>query len=459
MSTRINTHYDSWGRLSQHQQQDILMYPWVNSDFSTSSASALNSDSKSPFSLENLSYLAYGMGRSYGDSCLNKDAILIDSSRLNHIHFFDKANGILRCEAGVSFDELLAIIVPQGWFLPVTPGTRFVTVGGALANDVHGKNHHRVGSFGNHIIAFELKRSNNETLMCSLNENQNYFKATIGGLGLTGFITWVEFKLKRIVNPYVSTRQNTFASIEQFFDLDEKNIESSEYSVAWVDTTSSGNKLGRGVYFMGEHAKQHPVAYTRKKTSLQCVDMPINLPNFALNTFTIKAFNNIYFSTHKKPVEQKLSHYAPFFYPLDNISNWNRMYGKRGFFQHQCVVPIADGKDVIIEILKLVSDRGMASFLSVLKRFGNIPSVVMMSFPREGYTLALDFPNKGKVTLDFLNELDQLVRSVGGAIYPAKDARMSVDTFNHSFPQLEDFKPYIDPAFSSSFWRRVTGQE
>ena len=451
MSTRKNSRYESWGRLSQHRHKGVLTFPWANSDF--------NSASIKQFTLDNSSYLAYGMGRSYGDSCLNKDGLLIDSSRLNHIHFFDKAKGVIRCEAGISFDELLSVIVPHGWFLPVTPGTRYITVGGAVANDVHGKNHHRVGSFGNHVLAFELKRSNSEALICSLNENQNYFKATIGGLGLTGFISWIEFKLKKIVNPYISTRQKAFTSIEQFFALDDQNIEISEYSVAWVDTSSSGNKLGRGVYFMGEHAKEHPVAYTRKNTSQHQLDMPINLPNFALNTFTIKAFNNMYFNLHKKPTEQKLSHYAPFFYPLDNISNWNRMYGKRGFFQHQCVVPIIDGKDVIIEILKLVSDRGMASFLSVLKRFGNIPSLGMMSFPREGYTLALDFPNKGQRTLNFLTELDQLVRSVGGAIYPAKDARMSVDTFNQSFSQLEQFKTYIDPAFSSSFWRRVTGQE
>lgn len=465
MSLRNKSHYNSWGRLSGRQHQDVLIYPWSTSD-STLNTSQNFIDNKNPgkssensSEQKNTSYLAYGMGRSYGDSCLNKDGILVDSSRLNHIHYFDKNKGILRCESGVSFDDILSLIVPHGWFLPVTPGTRFVTVAGAVANDVHGKNHHHVGSFGNHVTAFELKRSNNETLLCSLNENQNYFKATIGGLGLTGFITWVEFKLKKIVNPYISTQQKIFTSIEDFFEVDDQEIETTEYSVAWVDTSSSGNKLGRGVYFMGEHAKEHPVAYTQKKKSPQQLDMPINLPNFALNSLTIKAFNNLYFKLHNKQMDQKLSHYEPFFYPLDNILNWNRMYGKRGFFQHQCVVPVADGKEIIIEILKLVSARGMASFLSVLKRFGNIPSMGMLSFPREGYTLALDFPNKGKRTLDFLNELDQLVRAAGGAIYPAKDARMSGDMFTQSFPQLEQFKPYLDPAFSSSFWRRVTGQD
>lgn len=442
------TSYTSWGRYPKVRHSRVLHFPWYHA--------VLNSG----FIGEHSHCLAYGKGRSYGDSCLNEGGVLIDCSRLNHIHLFDKDKGILRCEAGVSLDDILSVIVPHGWFLPVTPGTRYVTVAGALANDVHGKNHHRVGSFGNHVIAFELKRSNNEILTCSRNENADYFKATIGGLGLTGLITWVEFSLKKIVNSYISTEQKSFASIEQFFDIE--NIDEKEYTVAWIDTSSKGSKLGRGIYFAGEHAKEHPVSYTssREKNSNRSLNMPINLPNATLNSYTIKAFNNLYFFSHQNKTEQSLSHYAPFFYPLDNISNWNRMYGKRGFFQYQCVVPIKDGKDVIGELLRLVSERGMASFLSVLKRFGNIPSIGMMSFPREGYTLALDFPNKGKRTLQFLNELDKLVQSVNGAIYPAKDARMSASMFNQSFPLVEDFKQYIDPQFSSSFWRRVTeGQD
>ncbi len=434
--------YNSWGRYPNVCHTKVVTLPWCHTDFN----SGIIEDEST--------CLVYGQGRSYGDSCLNERGTLIDSSCLNHIQLFDKEKGILRCEAGVTFDDLLSIIVPHGWFLPVTPGTRYVTVGGALANDVHGKNHHLVGSFGNHVTAFELKRSDDKTYLCSEKENPDYFKATIGGLGLTGLITWVEFKLKRIINSSISTQQKSFASIEQFFELE--NVDEREYTVAWIDTSSRGNKLGRGIYFTGEHAKEHPVSYSRKKTTNRSLNMPINLPNVTLNTFTIKAFNNLYFYSHQNKKEHSLSHYAPFFYPLDNISNWNRMYGKRGFFQYQCVVPIQDGKDVIVELLKLVSDRGMASFLSVLKRFGDIPSVGMMSFPRAGYTLALDFPNKGKRTLQFLTELDKLVQSVNGAIYPAKDARMSPEMFNQSFPLLEEFKQYVDPHFSSSFWRRVT---
>ncbi len=436
--------FPSWGNYPSHQPKDVIRYPW----------------SSSKIHFDNAPYLAYGMGRSYGDSCLNKNGILINSFQLNHILDFDSDKGIVRCEAGITFDDLLSVIVSRGWFLPVTPGTRFVTVAGALANDVHGKNHHAVGSFGNHVTAFELQRSTGETLLCTPeNENKQFFNATIGGLGLTGFVTWVEFKLKKIVNSYVATSTKPFSSIAGFFELDEEYLDSHEYSVAWIDTTSRLSNLGRGLYFSGDHAKEHPVAYTDKRKNQKSLSLPINFPSFVLNSFTVKAFNILYFNAHKNASEQTLVPYAPFFYPLDNIRNWNRMYGKHGFFQHQCVVPLDNGKEVITEILKRVSEKGMASFLSVLKRFGNIPSVGMMSFPREGYTLALDFPNKGKRTLAFLNDLDELVSSANGAIYPAKDARMSAEMFVSSFPDLELFKNYIDPAFSSSFWRRVTQQQ
>jgi len=437
-------YFTSWGNIPKHQASQILRYPWSHSDVNFVDGS----------------YLAYGKGRSYGDSCLNQNGILISTSGLNHILNFDMDSGVIRCESGVTFDDLLSVIVPNGWFLPVTPGTRFVTVAGALANDVHGKNHYAAGSFGNHIVAFELQRSNGDTLFCTNNnENKNLFQATIGGLGLTGFVTWVEFKLKKIINSYVTSSTKVFSSINEFFELDEKYVNHHEYTVAWIDTTARSKALGRGLYFSGDHAKEHPVAYTKNSRQKKKLNLPINFPNIALNAFTVKAFNTLYFNIHKSKATRQpapiLSHYAPFFYPLDNLENWNRMYGKRGFFQYQCVVPIANSKEVVGEILKRVSVKGMASFLSVLKRFGNIPSLGMMSFPREGYTLALDFPNKGQRTLDFLKDLDILVNEVGGAIYPAKDARMSAEMFAMSFPQLEQFENYIDPAFSSSFWRRV----
>ena len=442
MSSFSKQRHCSWGRYPDLHFRNVIKLPWL----STSSISRCLE--------ENSSCLVYGNGRSYGDSCLNENGTLIDSSLLNHIHFFDRDKGVLRCEAGVTFDDILSVIVPHGWFLPVTPGTRYVTVAGALANDVHGKNHHREGSFGHHVTAFELQRSTDEKMLCTQSDNSDYFKATIGGLGLTGFITWVEFNLKKIDNPYMLTKQKSFSSVGDFFEIEK--FDDDEYTVAWIDTTSKAKKLGRGIYFTGEHSKELPAKFENKVKSQFSCNMPINLPNMALNTLSVKAFNNLYFYTNQNKKEQSLSHYAPFFYPLDNIQNWNRMYGKRGFFQHQCVVPIDDGKDVIIEILKLVSERGMASFLSVLKRFGPAQSVGLMSFPREGYTLALDFPNKGQRTLQFLNELDKLVLSVNGAIYPAKDARMSVEMFTQSFPMLNEFKQYVDPAFSSSFWRRVT---
>jgi len=434
-----NKKYQSWAHVYDPDIKNELLCTWSNSNLQ----------------LHDDAYLAYGQGRSYGDSCLNNDGTIINTSKLNHILFFDKDNGVLRCEAGVTLDDILSVIVPHGWFLPVTPGTRFVTIAGAVSNDVHGKNHHRVGSFGNHVLAFEILRSSGEPQICTPSENKELFSATIGGLGLTGLIRWVEIKLKKIVNSSIVSTERTFTSVNEFFELDDNYLEQNEYTVAWVDTTSTGTKLGRGVYFSGDHAKEHRVAYSESKLKKRRLNIPFNMPGYTLNSYVVRAFNQVYYNLHKNNSEQKLVHYEPFFYPLDNVLNWNRLYGKRGFFQHQCVVPVNDGKEVIKEILRLVSNKNMASFLSVLKRFGNIPSVGMLSFPREGYTLALDFPNKGKRTLDFLNDLDKLVKSVNGAVYPAKDARMSSEMFVKSFPGLNQFKKYIDPSFSSSFWRRV----
>jgi len=443
MSGLGKQNFRSWGQYPESFPHRVISLPWVDASLFVNKPE------------NNSLYLAYGQGRSYGDSCQNNSETLIDTRQLNHIHFFDSEQGVLRCEAGVTLSDILSVIVPYGWFLPVTPGTQYVTVAGAVANDVHGKNHHRVGSFGNHVTQLELYRSNDESFICSPEQNTDLFHSTIGGLGLTGLIKWVEIKLKKVITPYISSKQKPFSCISDFFLLEGED--NSEYNVAWIDTTSTSSKLGRGIFFSGEHSHQTLSVNKPTKDSSHKLNIPINFPNFTLNKYTVKAFNKLYYFTNKNRQEQSQIHYALFFYPLDNIDNWNRMYGKRGFFQHQCVVPVDDGQEVITEILKLVSKKRMASFLSVLKKFGNIPSVGMMSFPREGYTLALDFPNYGSRTLNFLNEIDKLVQSVNGAIYPAKDARMSAEMFAQSFPGMEEFKRHIDPSFSSSFWRRVTG--
>lgn len=400
--------------------------------------------------------LPYGNGRSYGDVCLNNAGTLIDCRPLNHFMQFDSETGLLRCEAGVLFSDILARIVSQGWFLPVTPGTQFVTIGGAIANDVHGKNHHRAGTLGCHIRAFELLRSDQQRYLCTPEQNADLFKATIGGLGLTGLILWAEIQLKPVMSNLIDQEIIRYRNLNEFFQLCEDSDQGFEYTVAWVDCLAKGEELGRGLFYRGNHAEtldSSPHSEGKKKLRVP-FDPPISL----INKLSLKAFNSFYY--YKQQVERKASrlHYAPFFYPLDSILEWNRIYGPKGFLQYQCVVPVDQGKDAIEEILKQIASSGMGSFLAVLKVFGDIASPGMMSFPRPGVTLALDFPNQGKKTLQLLDKLDQVVASAGGAVYPAKDARLSEKHFQTYYPQWEDFQQFKDPAFSSSFWRRVTGQ-
>lgn len=399
--------------------------------------------------------LPYAYGRSYGDSCLNAGGVSLDVSNLRRFISFDKEEGLLCCEAGVSLAEVLDLIVPQGWFLPVSPGTKFVSVGGAIANDIHGKNHHKAGTFGCHVTRFELLRSDGERIICTPYKNSELFKATIGGLGLTGVILWAEFRLKPINGPYITMDRIRYGSLAAFMELADASDANFEYTVAWIDCLASGKELGRGIFMRGNHERSAQYAHKPLPGKLPLA-VPFDLPSFTLNSFTIKAFNTAYYHAQLRDNVHKIVPYEPFFYPLDAIHNWNRMYGRRGFFQYQCVVPYDNGYEVMMDILRRISRSGEGSFLVVLKKFGDIPSPGMLSFPRPGLTLALDFANKGKKTLRLLDELDQVVRESGGAVYPAKDARMTAESFQSYYPQWKDFAQYVDPKFSSSFWRRVT---
>jgi len=397
--------------------------------------------------------LPFGNGRSYGDSCLNNGGTLLDARHLDRFVDFDPQSGLLRCEAGVLLSEVLALSVPRGWFLPVTPGTQFVTVGGAIANDVHGKNHHRAGTLGHQLRSFELLRSDGARLVCTPEENAALFRATIGGLGLTGLIVRAELALKRIVGPYIDQELVPFADLGEFFARVEEMDEEFEHTVAWVDCSVAGSSLGRGILICGNPADQfgagEPVSGSRAM-------VPITPPFSLVNGGTVKLFNALYYRGKSARAGRSRFHYRPFFYPLDGVSNWNRIYGPRGFFQYQCVVPLAQGKDALAEILGRIGRSGFGSFLAVLKRFGDHPPAGLLSFPREGYTLALDFPNRGRPTLALLDALDEATRAAGGAVYPAKDARMSAESFQRFFPQWREFANLKDPSFSSSFWRRVT---
>lgn len=406
-----------------------------------------------PAAPPNMSLLPFGLGRSYGDSCLNDSNALLDTAVLDYLLDFDESTGVLRCESAVSLDEILRVFVPKGWFLPVTPGTRFVTIGGAIANDVHGKNHHGAGSFGRHILRFELLRSTGERFLCSPTQNQDLFNATIGGLGLTGLITWAEIKLRAIRNPMIDSEVIKFGNLNEFFALSAES-EDFEFSVSWVDCLAQKESLGRGLFMRGNFNNEIDRTSLRPHKSLS-LRFPFDAPGFLLNNWTIKAFNGLYYGRQQTRVVSKTVHYEPFFYPLDAVLDWNRMYGSRGFLQWQCVVPYTDGGAAIEEIFKLISASGKGSFLAVLKTFGNALPAGMLSFPRDGVTLALDFPNDGPSTFALLDRLDEVVRGVRGAIYAAKDARMSHDTFIVSYPAAEKFKSFIDPGFSSSLWRRV----
>jgi len=436
--------YQSWGRypkIDSNKQEVYHVYP---DSFSFPESDKTNVDAPS--------FLAYAQGRSYGDVCMNQDGILLDTQHLDHFIQYDKEKGILRCEAGVTFENILQLIIPHNWFLPVTPGTKYISVGGAIANDVHGKNHHKAGTFGRYVQKLELLRSNGERLICSPSENTELFNATIGGLGLTGLINWVEFSLKKIPGNKIEQETLRFNNLNEFFKLSDDSDKDWEYTVAWIDCLASGDDLGRGLFMRGNHCESKK-KYKFKNSKLS---VPFNAPGFLLNKYTVNAFNNVYF---KRPVKQYAKiNFDPFFYPLDAIAHWNRLYGRKGFMQYQCVIPKQHRETAMHEMLSIISASGQGSFLSVLKEFGDIKSPGLLSFPRQGTTLALDFPNRGKKTLELLENLDAITLKYNGSVYPAKDARMSPQAFSQYYPNWNEFEKYIDPHFSSDFKRRVSSK-
>lgn len=432
--------FESWGRNPKAEQSAFHLF-WMETPPSDSIPGYL---------------LPRGKGRSYGDVCLNDHGTLLVTERMDHFLAFDAHSGVLRCEAGVTLGQILEVSVPHGWFLPVTPGTKIVTVAGAVANDVHGKNHHRYGTFGEHVRAFELVRSDGSRSHCTPSQNQDLFRATIGGLGLTGLMLWVEIQLKRIATPFVWVEKIKCRNLNEFFQLSVESESTYEYTVSWVDCLSSGPNLGRGIFMRGNDATLEQAGHLPSPKGRKTISIGFDAPNFLLNRLTVLAFNTLYRSMQPRSPESRLTHYEPFFYPLDAVDGWNRLYGKRGFYQYQFLVPLQHAATAVADILKEVSRSGAASFLSVMKTLGNRPAAGIMSFPREGLTLTMDFPNSGDKTLRLMDELDKIVLQTGGAVYPAKDARMAPETFRRFFPQWKEFASWVDPRFSSSFWRRVT---
>ncbi|MDF1654026.1 MAG: FAD-binding oxidoreductase [Coxiellaceae bacterium] len=401
---------------------------------------------------DQLPVLPYGNGRSYGDQCLNKDGTILQTKTLNRFIAFDKDSGVLRCEAGTLLTDILAFAVPQGWTLPVVPGTQFITVGGAIANDVHGKNHHVRGTFGQHVKQFELLRSDGCLYCCSPTDNAELFQATIAGLGLTGLILTADIQLIRQASQYLTVDTHAFDNLETFFTLSQQAKNDYEYTVAWLDCQASGKQLGRGLFMQANYTQQ---PYT-KPYQAKAHNVPCFLPSFALNPLTVRAFNHYYFSQGEKNSGRQIVHYQPYFFPLDSIHHWNRIYGKHGFLQFQCVVPLANGLESITKLLQTIVQSKQGSFLSVLKIFGDQASPGLMSFPMPGITLALDFPQRGEKTFTLLHQLDEIVMQANGRVYMAKDANMKAKYFNHYYQHaLEQFKRHKDPGFCSDLWRRM----
>ncbi len=395
--------------------------------------------------------LPYAFGKSYGDVCLNENGILMDTKGLNKLISFDEENGILRCEAGVTLAAILEFATPRGWFLTVTPGTKFVSVGGCIANDVHGKNHHIDGTFGLHVTKLELVRSDGTRMICSPEENADMFSATIGGLGLTGLITWAEFRLAKSPTPFFYTESIKFGSLDEFFIINDDS-QDFRYTVSWIDTTATDGNLGRGIFNRGNQADPS-IHNIPALPAEKLIPMPVDAP--FINTCSVQAFNILYYHRQIDRTVKGISHYNPFFYPLDAVLGWNKAYGKNGFLQYQFVIPFDSGREALKDILKFITGSGLSSFLTVLKTMGNAKSPGMLSFPRPGITMAVDFRISGK-TLDTVAKLDGIVKAAGGVLYPAKDARMAGSDFRQFYPQWKEFSRYIDPKFSSSFWRRVT---
>lgn len=375
--------------------------------------------------------IARGMGRSYGDSALAPH--ILSTRSLDRLHTFDPDEGTVDCDAGVTLAELIDVFLPRGWFLPVTPGTRFVSVGGAIASDVHGKNHHLDGCFSAFVDSFDLLTASGEVLTCSADSHAELFRATCGGMGLTGVILRARLRLRRVHSAFIDQVTLKAANLDEALDLFEAHS-ASTYSVAWIDCLASGESLGRSLLMLGEHARNGALDLAPSRT----LGVPVDMPGMLLNRHSIKAFNSLYFHRIRQPRTEQRIDYRPFFYPLDGIAQWNRLYGRDGFLQYQFVIPREAGREGMRAILQRIAASGRGSFLAVLKAFG-AANDNPLSFPIEGYTLALDFKNERGLTA-LLDELDRMVLAHGGRLYLTKDARMSAETFRQSYPRWEEFQ-------------------
>ena len=395
--------------------------------------------------------IARGNGRSYGDSAINeKNTICMKN--FNKFLSFDNETGLIVVESGVLLSEIIDTLLSKGWFPLVTPGSKYVTVGGMVACNVHGKNHHKDGSFDSSLEWIEIINYEGKTLKCSRNENVDLFNWTIGGMGLTGIIIKVAFRLRKITSSWIKQRTIVTKNFEDSIEVFEQNLEST-YSVAWIDCLAKGKNLGRSLVMLGEHVEDHNLPddkktnpfLTKKKFKIR---IPFYFPSFTLNFFILKIFNSLYYFLKKLNGKDKIIDWDSYFYPLDCLLDWNKIYGKKGFVQFQCVIPLQNAKTGIKEILETTSSTNSGSFLAVLKRFGKQNSNI--SFPMEGYTLALDFPINNK-NLRLLDELDKIVLKNNGRFYLAKDSRMRSEVFKKSDKRIEQFIKFKNTQIKNKF--------
>jgi FAD/FMN-containing dehydrogenase len=430
----------SWGRYPKFPQQGRPIY-WRENVPQELCDSARESPA-----------LAYGCGRSYGDSCMAVSDHVLAMCGMNRLLSADWSTGVVVAEAGLTLAELIRVVLPRGWFLSVTPGTKFVTLGGAVANDVHGKNHHVMGTFGRHVRSLTLHRTAEGTVRVSPDERVELFAATVGGLGLTGVILTVELQLRPVTSSDIEQSSIRFGGLNEFFDLGDAHDRENEYTVAWIDCVKTGKHSGRGFYAIGNHAREGEL----KAERLDGMRFPIDPAVSLVNSFTLRAFNFLYYRRQLRTRIARRVGYEQFFYPLDRVLMWNRIYGRAGFQQYQCVIPHANGREVIRSVLSEIARSGTGSFLAVLKQCGALPSPGLISFPLHGVSLALDFPQRAQVNQRLFTNLDALVHEAGGRLYPAKDAHMSAAHFQKAYPAWERVEALRDPQLLSRFWRRVT---
>lgn len=414
-------------------------YPVMESEEYTFSS---EKDLYKRLSEDHSSLIPRGNGRCYGDASLGERTL--SSLAFDHVIAFDRVEGIFECESGVTLDQVLNISVPHGWFLPVTPGTKYITVGGAVASDIHGKNHHTEGSFVDHVLEISIMRSSGEITICSPSVNSELFEITRGGMGLTGIILNVKFRLKKIATSYIRQIQVKATNLHELLELFHE-YKNHTYTMSWIDCLKGGGNFGRSILMAGEHAPLEELSEKQKMKPLvpssdPLFTFPVNLPSFVLNQYSVKAFNFLYYQKNLKKYSNHIVPYDPFFYPLDKILEWNKGYGRKGFLQYQFVLPMESSEKGMKEILFRIREKGMGSFLAVFKVFGKQTSLI--SFPMEGCTLALDFPVR-KELFSFLDELDKVVLDYGGRLYLTKDARMKPEIFWNSYPNAQKFHDLV----------------